>query len=216
MKEFSLSEALRYVTAGFVFLSCLWSYAPDRAAALIQVLGSVGIVGFSLAFGAVLYPVYRGLAYNWLMPFVQDLFRRKSNSYRTYLHREYGVQKKRDATRLYVNLRDRDLLKEHRAVDTSIANVHLGYVSALILIAFCIASVAARKPELVSEFGLAAALVFAGTFAFERRLQSDECDRLRQKCDTLAVRDMAAKLGIDLRPSAPPREVDARRAQAPP
>jgi hypothetical protein len=153
-------------------------------------------VGFSLAFGAVLYPVYRGLFYNWLMPRLQDKTRWKSDSYRTYLKRQFGVKRKCDANRLYVAMRDHQLQDAHSAADATIANVHLGYMTTLILLFFSAASVITGCNAVASRLFIISAVIFLGTFFFERRFQSDEHDRFLARCKPLDISVMAVKLGI--------------------
>lgn len=198
MGNFSLAEALRYVTAGFVFLGGLWYHSPEAAKPLLKALGSLGVLGFCLAFGAVMYPVYRGLFYNRFIPRLQDLTRVRSHSYRTYLQQHFGITKKADAQRLYIALRDSksELGQPLSRVSAAIANVHLGYMAGLILLGFTIAS-AVNDAKHWWVFFLLGAFVLAGTFAFERRLQSDEQDRLLCLCSNDQILETACQLGIE-------------------
>jgi hypothetical protein len=180
MKDFSLAEALRYVTAGFTFLVCLHVYSPKAAADVVKGIGEIGVLGMSLAFGAVAYPVYRGLFYNKLMTALQDHWPSSRLNYRRWVARNWPDLDDDERYQVWLALRsgDKTLADGHKASDASIANVHVGYMSAIVILGFAVASFMTGSRFnglwLLIVFGV----TFCGTFAFHRRFEADELGRL--------------------------------------
>ncbi len=209
MKEFSLAEALRYLTAGFVFFGGLFAFDRDQAVAITS-LGEVSLLGLCLGFGALCYPTYRGLIYNRAIPWLQDWVQKARNrhTYRTYLQEWFNCSR-REATELFLALRGRvsPMAEAHKAVDATIANVHLGYISALIASGFAVASIATARAEQAAWWVAFAFILFVGTFLFEQRFQADELVRLRL-VDTDEVKRCARALGLveSGRPTIPKRK----------
>lgn len=178
MSKFSLAEAIRYLNAGFSLLLYLYFLDGGLVGSVVATLGPLGVVGAALAFGSVYYVVYRGVLYNRGAAAAQDLFRRKTDSYRTYLSKKYNLSSAQ-AIQLYVSVRDRNFPELHKAHDTSIANVHNGYMSGLLAFPVAAAALISGNTSMAGACCLVGLMILIGTFLFERRLQTDELNRLK-------------------------------------
>ncbi|MCC7387320.1 MAG: hypothetical protein IT431_00985 [Phycisphaerales bacterium] len=170
MPNLPLAEAFRYLLSGFVLLLYLTAYDPCLTQTLITTLGEVGLVGATLAAGAMLYVPYRGLLYNLFGLRAQDWCRRKSLSYRQYLKELHPELSSSQVMQLYILIRQKLLVDETKARIIPAANVHYAYLAGLLAIPF--ACVAPWPQRCIFVFLILALL--PGAFLYDRRFEDEE------------------------------------------
>ena len=180
MGNVSLAEAIRYLNAGFTALLYMYILNQEAAGKFASTLGLVGLPAVALAFGAVVYVVYRAFYYNPVGGWLQDSLRKKSQSYRTFFIREYSKHSltRHEAVLAYVTVRSNAFPDMQTANSNAIANVHNGYVSALLAIPFGLSAIRKCDYHNAILFLILFIVIFIAAFLYERRYQDEETTKL--------------------------------------
>lgn len=179
MPTLSLAEAFRYLLSGLVGLLYLLVYDREQAQNIVNAVGVVGLLGAALPAGVLLYVSYRAFLYNVPVVWLQDVFRRSSNSHRTYLMRQYGISR-REAVRLYTAIRDTEFKDFYPSVAVPAAQVHYTYLASFLAIPFAVLAAFEGRCYMAIFFGGASVVLFCAAFLYDRRFEDEELILLLQ------------------------------------
>jgi hypothetical protein len=137
MKDLNLAEAFRFLLPGGV----LWIYFfISRPRCAIHLLSSAGVLAGTLLIlipGGLIYLVYRSLLYNDLLKLIQDITRIDTHNYRTYLIREFNLERY-EADLCFSEIKDRYLEDRYKGLGVYASAIHFLYISGILTLPFMI------------------------------------------------------------------------------
>jgi len=178
MPKLSLSEALRYLFAGFVGFFYMFIYDAAMAERLLNRFGALGLTLSLLVASALLYFVYRPLIYDLIIIRLQDAIRFRSENSRTYLKQRY-VLSTSEAQRLFRHVRDRHLGEWYALRATEASGIHFLYLAGILAVPFLILTLVHRNWQQWPFFATASVVFFFAGFLLDRRYETDECGMIK-------------------------------------
>jgi hypothetical protein len=175
----TLADALRYFLSGVLVLVYWWVFDRPGVEAILEGRESTVVASVALAGSAIAYIVYRVLVYSFIV-LCQDVFRRRTDNYRTLLRKRYGLSRslsRQQAERLYVAI----LREQHIEPpgSTLVGSLHFAYIAGLAALPFAVASGCSARYSLSVGFAALAIVILVATFLLDRRTEDRELDSLR-------------------------------------
>jgi len=138
MQNVDLSDALRYLLTGAIAIVFLYICEPNYVNFLIENVGAIAISLAAITWGGIVYFFYYPIIYHRLIVRLQDLFRIKSDSPRTFLEKRCQLNKT-DASILWGYIRH-DVVNENirRTWRREASGVHLMYISSTTAFGFAV------------------------------------------------------------------------------
>lgn len=180
MKDLTLSNAIRYLFPILVVYLYLYICDASLAKQAFDSLGNLGITILSLLFlGIIIYLIYRPLFYDSIIVRLQDICRRKSENYRTYLKKHYGIGTN-EAALLWVQIRDTYFKYRYtQAMNITASGIHLIYLVGIIAIPFAIWRLAVSDFTLVWVFLGITVITLSAAFLVDKYYENVELGFLR-------------------------------------
>lgn len=191
MPKLSLSEAIRYLFPAFVGFFYLFLYDPTEYDRLIIQLGTIGLTASLLVASLLFYFVYRAFVYEIVIIWFQDRVSRKTDNYRTYLKRRYGISTKQ-AVQLFTQIRERHFGNKYVRMQIWGSAIHFLYLAGILALPFLVMAIIDGRQILILVFVAMAAIFIMSAFVLDRRYEevelgfvkthnSDEFDRLAKQ-----------------------------------
>ena len=178
MKELSLADAFRFLLPGAVAYVYLYICDSTAATQLRDSFGEIEALLLLLVTGSIFYQIYRVLFYNPIALRLQDMLRRKSDNYRTYLKREYKIPIEQ-AILLWSEIRDKYFSDRYSDLGIYASGIHHLYMTGLLAIPFIVWRLVVQDVgRAVLLFGISAIVLFAA-FLNDRYYEDREFQLLK-------------------------------------
>ena len=180
MRDFTFANVLRYMFPSMVVFSYLYVCEPAFVEGLGESVESLLLVIGTIAFiflGSILYFLYRPIYHHFIL-WIQDIFRWKSDNYRTYLKKHYRDSYRLgtyEAMQLWFQIRSKYLEERYsQAMKETASGVHLIYLVGIIATFFAIWRFVISDFILGWVFLVIFVLCFLGAFFLDRSYEDIE------------------------------------------
>lgn len=140
---------------------------------MIASLGIMPVIVGLLAVGTAFHLLYRFVVYYRIIEPLQDLCRRKSHNYRTFLKKRYKIGT-HEATLLWLQIRDEYFKDRYSEMKIYASGIHLIYFAGLSAIPFYIWRFAVSDLKLALFFLAMSLILLVGGFLGDRHYEDRE------------------------------------------
>ena len=201
MSNLSLSEIIRYLSAGFIFIFIAYGCDPTFLSKVFKALGTIGVPFAAFVVGILTFLIYRPTIYNIILFFVLDRY--YTHNVRQSLIDKYKISRKSEAEIFWTILKRNKLKEEFKGIDLDSSGIHFLYMTSIYSFAgmcylfFKRVAYGSNQTLLLLVFGFVFFLSIVAAFLNDLRIEKLESKLLSTISDG-DVQEIAEKLGYTL------------------
>jgi len=136
MQNWNISDALRYISIGYVSIGLLYVSDKGKAVELLENFGIIGISVFAFVIGSLIYIIYKPLIFHRIILPLQDIARKNTENCRTCFKKQYNLNTIQ-AMQFWFIIRG-EFKTQHSFLEKEASLIHLAYMSSFISLFFAI------------------------------------------------------------------------------